>query len=103
MEARHYQQLTGTFDTHVNYLGAIPYALGLAAEAGEVANEFERSTRKDYNLDWDKVRAELGDVLWHLAGIANTFGWSLEEIMDENIKKLEERYDREGIADRDDR
>ncbi len=97
MRARDFQKVAPTFDTHEDHLGAIPFAMGLAAEAGEVANEFERMMRKGGWLDRDKTRAEMGDVLWHLANLAEVMGWDLEEIMDENIAKLTARYAEEGI------
>jgi len=92
MRARDFQKVAPTFSTHETHLGAIPFAMGLSAEAGEVANEFERMMRRGGRLDHEKTRAEMGDVLWHLANLAEKLGWDLEEIMDENIDKLEKRY-----------
>ena len=53
------------------------------------------------DVDWegftdeaiDKVKLELGDVLWHVAVLAETFGFSLEEIAEANIKKLHKRME----------
>ena len=41
---------------------------------------------------------ELGDVLWHIAEVASDNGWSLEEIMKDNIDKLESRRLRNVIT-----
>lgn len=92
MRARDFQKVAPTFSTHQTQYGALPFALGAAAEAGEVANEFERMTREGGSLDHEKTRTEMGDVLWHLANLAEKMGWDLEEIMDENIDKLTKRY-----------
>lgn len=70
--------------------------MGLAEEAGEVVGIGKRILR---NYDKDKSVAtsehlceELGDVLWYLAGIADGFGLTLDDIWRYNRKKLEERY-----------
>lgn len=67
--------------------------LGMLSEAGEVAGVFNRLIRGDFSADVAATRlhAELGDVLWNIAAIANDNGWTLEGIMDANIEKLESR------------
>ena len=40
----------------------------------------------------DFAQKELGDIMWYVACMAKSFGWSLEEIMQLNIDKLKERY-----------
>ena len=44
--------------------------------------------------DADEVKKELGDVLWYLANLANDLGYSLSEIAENNIEKLESRKER---------
>ena len=92
MRARDYQRMAEPFDNHRDGAKAHAAALGLASEAGEVANEYERGLREGWSLDRDKVKVELGDVLWNVARLASLNGWEIEEIMDENIDKLEKRY-----------
>ena len=67
--------------------------LGLLSEAGEVAGVFNRLIRGDYTEDQaaTKLRYELGDVLWNIAAICNDNGWTMEEVMDDNIEKLKSR------------
>ena len=43
-------------------------------------------------LDEDHAKKELGDVMWYVAMICESFGWSLDEIMQMNIDKLKKRY-----------
>lgn len=37
-------------------------------------------------------KKELGDILWYVACMAESFGWCLDEIMKMNIDKLKARY-----------
>ena len=67
-------------------------ALGIAGEAGEVADLFKKHVGHGHPLDVDKLRLELGDVLWYVAAIATMHGLSLSEVAEANLKKLEARY-----------
>lgn len=50
-------------------------------------------------IDFNKgLRAELGDILWFVAGIAEVMGWDLSEVAQENIAKLASRKER-GVID----
>ncbi len=76
---------------------AVSYtALGLAGEAGEVANKVKKYLRGDIDV-WDveeylhDLSAELGDVLWYLAMCADAHGLELGQIAEQNIAKLASR------------
>jgi NTP pyrophosphatase (non-canonical NTP hydrolase) len=71
-------------------------ALGLAGEAGELANKVKKILRGDTNRDelLDGIKSEMGDVLWYLAALADDLGVDLAEIADENIKKIRSRQAR---------
>lgn len=104
MDADEYQRQAERFDNHgpLAVMKETAAALGLAAEAGEVANEYERSLRMDERgnlrpLNLEKIRVELGDVLWNVARLASLNGWSIEDLMGENIEKLTKRYEEAGI------
>lgn len=73
--------------------------MGLLSESGEVAGVFQKLIRGDYPPDvaMTKLYKELGDVLWHLAAIANDNNWKLSEIAADNIDKLESRKIRNAI------
>lgn len=66
---------------------------GLLAEAGEVAGVFQRMFRGDYPPDemGGKLIKELGDCLWYLASIARDNGWTLADVAEVNLDKLESR------------
>lgn len=73
------------------YLLAI-CCLGLAGEAGEVADLVKKHLGHGHPLDRDQVVKECGDVLWYLAAIASVLGLSLDAIAQGNLAKLRERY-----------
>jgi len=70
-------------------------ALGLAGEAGEVAELIKKMIRDDNGelteIRREKLRKELGDVLWYVAVLSAKAGFSLDEIAVGNIDKLNAR------------
>ncbi|HMO80859.1 MAG TPA: nucleoside triphosphate pyrophosphohydrolase family protein [Pyrinomonadaceae bacterium] len=70
--------------------------LGLAGEAGEVANIVKKIQRDQQGVITDEVRAklkdELGDVLWYISACADELGLSLSEIASYNVNKLAKRH-----------
>ncbi len=79
-------------DNALNYL-----TLGLAAEAGEVADKVAKFYRGDKELDLDEVAKELGDVLWFVSELAKLAGYPLEQIALQNLSKLKSRAGREML------
>lgn len=75
--------------------------LGLAGETGEVAEKFKKIIRdNDGKIDLAKkieIEKELGDVLWYLSQIATELNLELENIAQNNIKKLQSRLERNCI------
>ena len=72
-----------------SYLG-----MGLAGEAGEVANILKKFLRGDFELDEamkKRIASELGDCLWYIAELATQLKIPLECVGKQNITKLAER------------
>ncbi len=67
-------------------------ALGLAGETGEVVDMVKKRVFQGHAIDQEKLRDELGDVLWYFMLICHTMGYSLDEIMTCNVEKLHRRY-----------
>lgn len=67
-------------------------ALGLAGEAGEVVDLIKKGIYHQQGIDKDKVKKELGDVLWYLSALCKQFDFTLEEVMEANINKLKARF-----------
>lgn len=77
----------------------IDAALGIASEAGEVVHVLrDVNAAKDMSIAKaiDKARweliLELGDVLWYVAEMCDVLGVEIEDVMAENIRKLEKRW-----------
>jgi NTP pyrophosphatase (non-canonical NTP hydrolase) len=72
--------------------------LGLAGEAGEVANIVKKIQRDNNGVITDETRAklqdELGDVLWYISACADELGLTLDEIAAYNVNKLAKRHGR---------
>jgi NTP pyrophosphatase (non-canonical NTP hydrolase) len=66
--------------------------LGLSGEVGEFNDMIKKWVFHEKELDVDHAKKEMGDVLWYIAMICHSFGWSMDEIMQMNIDKLKARY-----------
>jgi NTP pyrophosphatase (non-canonical NTP hydrolase) len=70
-------------------------ALGLAGEAGEIANKVKKVLRDGASAyDPDALANELGDVLWYVAMFAEELGIDLDDIAVLNLSKLKSRQKR---------
>ena len=67
---------------------------GLAGEVGEVSSIFAKHWRGDGPLTSDNLEAELGDVLWFVAMLADEIGCNLSEVAQNNLNKLADRANR---------
>lgn len=67
-------------------------ALGLAGEAGEVADMVKKMLGHGHGLDVAALAGELGDVLYYVADAASALGLDLETIAAGNQAKLAARY-----------
>jgi len=66
--------------------------LGIAGEAGEVADLIKKFVFHDKPVDHDKIIKELGDVYWYLEYLCAVFGLTREQVMEANSKKLRARF-----------
>jgi len=90
---------------HIDTTQTLSYvALGLAGEAGEVANEVKKIIRDDNGTltpqRYSKLVKEMGDVLWYLAELCSVMpatidtlneDLTLEDVAKWNIIKLSQR------------
>lgn len=67
-------------------------ALGVAGEAGEVADLIKKQIFHYHDPDPDRLIEELGDVLWYVTALASTLSVPLDEVARRNVAKLRARY-----------
>ncbi len=100
MELSDYQRLSRRTAEYPRETWLSYPALGLAGEAGEVAEHAKKALRDDGGTVSAERRAamakELGDVLWYVAQLASELGLELEEIAEGNLEKLLSRQ-RRGV------
>ena len=93
MDLKEYQELCKTtakkFDNPNEEI--MSWGLGIAGEAGDVAGCIKK-TISHKNDQTHGTKENIGDTLWYMAMICNFYGWSLQDILDENISKLKARY-----------
>lgn len=99
MNFNDYQTQAKTTNTMTDSnLAPLYFTLGLTGEAGEIAEKVKKIVRNhdgDFSkLDREDMARELGDVLWYLSMLADTFGVSLNEVAEKNLAKLADRKDR---------
>lgn len=73
-------------------MGEVGVSLAMCGEAGELANLVKKKHYHDKPIETERLADELGDVLWYVAAMAQTIGWSLEAVAEYNIRKLKERH-----------
>jgi NTP pyrophosphatase (non-canonical NTP hydrolase) len=87
---------TGTLD-------ALMYcALGLCGEAGEIAEKVKKLYRDSNGVITKEARTallkEMGDPLWYLAAMANELCYTMEEVAQTNVDKLQGRRNRGTLS-----
>ena len=72
--------------------------LGLAGETGELLNEYKKYLRDGsaHERFRDRLKEELGDLLWYLADAASKFDLRLSEVAALNLAKAAERWGDRG-------
>ena len=68
--------------------------LGLVGEAGEVAEQIKKLIRDSSRFQNEEIMKELGDVVFYATALANIYGKGLQEVLELNIAKLDDRQRR---------
>jgi len=103
-----YQSRAADTAVHPDGDEAVLYlALGLAGEAGEVAEsikKWRRGSSATGELDADKleaVPAEIGDVMWYAARLADELDHDFSDVLEMNLEKLSDRQQAGDLHDHD--
>ena len=62
--------------------------MGLNGESGEVIDIVKKHMFQGHELDKEKIKKELGDVMWYVAEVCEALDLNLDEVMEGNIEKL---------------
>ena len=79
----------------INWPELITAALGIQAETGEFAEVVKKCIFQGKEMNEDArfhAMRELGDVIWYWIHAVNALGYQPDEVIRENIRKLENRY-----------
>lgn len=95
MTLNYYQQIALETAVYPEEYRIVYPALGMAGEAGEVADKIKKVIR-DNNADFsplkcEEIAMEIGDVLWYCAVLADRIGYRLDTIARMNNRKLKSR------------
>ena len=77
---------------NVDFGGILNACLGLSGEAGKTNDVTKKWIFPDSELDIEHLKKEIGDVMWYVALLCDSFGFDLDEILEMNIDKLKARY-----------
>ncbi len=75
--------------------------LAINGEAGELAEKIKKIWRekgKKVNVeDKEEIKKEMGDILWYLAQLSESLGFSFEDVATANLEKLKSRLERGAL------
>ena len=68
------------------------FGMGLTGEAGEIVEILKKHLFHRHGLNAEKLKDELGDLLWYISAICNVLGFDMGQIASDNVEKLKKRY-----------
>lgn len=81
--------------TDINPARLLTAGIGLASETGELNEIIKKMFFQGKPLNADNVfhmKRELGDIIWYWVNACSALGLDPNEVIDENVRKLESRY-----------
>lgn len=99
-EFNEYQNFVNDMKVYPEEMRIIYPTLGLVGEAGEISEKVKKWIRdEDYANGMyigrrEALLDELGDPLWYIAAIASDMGFTLQDVVNANVRKLASRKDR---------
>src|SRR5882724_6742498 len=97
-----YQQMAKSTAIYPKISGLSYLALGLAGEAGEIANKVKKIIRDDNNVLSEGKRMDLleesGDALWYLSQLILVLESDFNTVAKQNLEKLLSRKKRHALG-----
>lgn len=90
-----FTEVIANLNDQVNVPLLLTASIGMASETGEFSEILKKIVFQGKPFNEDEryhMKRELGDILWYLSNAATALGYDLEDIIAENILKLEKRY-----------
>lgn len=69
-------------------------AMRVTVQSGKLADYLKKVVHHDHPIDKEKVKKELGDLLWYIALTAHASGLTLNEVAEANVAKLKARFEK---------
>jgi len=91
MDLENYRNSIRELDMYPDSVGLAMLALGLAGEAGEIANKVKKVYRDNTEIPYEALLSECGDTLWYLTRIIDTLQAQVGEVAASNYAKLIDR------------
>lgn len=94
MDIKEYQQFAhkGILPASEGKNLLVGFALGLAGESGEVCDAIKKKIYHGRDVSIEHIKEELGDVMWYVANLCTELNCSIDEIIEQNVRKLKLRY-----------
>ena len=67
------------------------WACGVTGEAGDIASCIKKTFAHNKDVR-EGIKENLGDMFWYSAMICNFFGWNMQDILEQNLEKLKQRF-----------
>jgi len=95
-----YQEFTPTTAIYGPEVEGDYITAGLVGEIGEIYSLMAKYHRDgmDYEVFRDKLKSELGDVMWFITQMANYYKFDMQDIVMSNMSKLIDRQERNVIG-----
>jgi NTP pyrophosphatase (non-canonical NTP hydrolase) len=95
---------TAIYEGRGEMKGLVYCSLGLAGEAGELANKIKKIFARNEEMNKEALQKEIGDMLWYLSQMCYELGLGMQYVANQNLVKLMKRK-KEGklLGDGDDR
>ena len=82
-------------ETEIEWSQLLTASVGMQAESGEFSEVIKKIIFQGKPFTEDErfhLKRELGDVLWYWVQGCTALGYTPQQVMEENIRKLESRY-----------
>jgi len=72
---------------------ALHGSIGLVTEAGELQDAFKKNLFYGKPIEEENILEECGDALFYISCVLRAYGFTFEQAMETNIRKLQARYE----------